>query len=229
MLEARHITHAPGGKAVVLDDVGLSVAPGERVALVGPSGAGKTTLCRIVAGYERPDSGEVLVDGVSLPLKGRCPVQLIGQHPEQALDPRMTIAASLSEALGDAGDGGGGRKSGNRKETFSTDRKSVPLGGSFSAAQGGLLERIGVCLEWLDRYPRELSGGELQRICIARALLARPRYLVADEITTSLDALTQARIWEAVLEEADARDMGLLIVTHSPALTARLATRVVRL
>ncbi len=196
MLEARHITHAPDGRTVVLNDVSLTVAPDERVALMAPSGAGKTTLCRIMAGYVRPDVGEVLVDGAPLPRKGRCPVQSIGQHPEHALDPRMTIAASLAEA---------------------------------GEVDEELLHRVGIRAEWMGRYPRELSGGELQRICIARALLAHPRYLVADEITTSLDALTQARIWNTVLEEAAGRSMGLLIVTHSPALTERLATRVVNL
>lgn len=227
MLEARHITHAPGGKAVVLDDVSLTVEPGERVALVAPSGGGKTTLCRIVAGYEQPDAGEVLVDGAPLPRKGRCPVQLIGQHPEQALDPRMTIAASLAEALADVGSESEAND-GEEVRTRSTARRGA-LRAHFDVAQHDLLERIGIRPEWLCRYPRELSGGELQRICIARALLARPRYLVADEITTSLDAVTQARIWHAVLEEAAARTMGLLLVTHSPALTHRLATRIVSL
>lgn len=196
MLEGRHITYAPDSKATVLHDVSLTVAPEERVALVAPSGAGKTTLCRILAGYLRPDSGEVLVDGVPLPSMGRCPVQLIGQHPELSLDPRMTVAASLAEA------------------------------GETDAA---LLERVGVQRQWMGRYPRELSGGELQRICIARALLAQPRYLVADEMTTSLDAVIQARIWAVVLEELAANGAGLLMVTHSPALTQRLATRVVQL
>lgn len=196
MLEGRHITYAPDSKTTVLHDVSLTVAPEERVALVAPSGAGKTTLCRILAGYLRPDSGEVLVDGAPLPRMGRCPVQLISQHPELSLDPRMTVAASLAEA------------------------------GETDAA---LLERVGVQRQWMGRYPRELSGGELQRICIARALLAQPRYLVADEMTTSLDAVTQARIWAVVLEELAANGAGLLMVTHSPALTQRLATRVVQL
>lgn len=195
MLEARHITYAPDGKTPVLEDVSLTVEAGERVALVAPSGAGKTTLCRILSGYEKPDAGEVLVDGLPLPERGRCPVQLIAQHPEGDLDPRMTIAGSLAEA---------------------------------GEPDEALFERVGLRPTWMERYPRELSGGELQRICIARALLARPRYLVADEITTSLDAITQACIWQAVTEEASRHAMGLLIVTHSPMLAERVATRIVR-
>ena len=82
---------------------------------------------------------------------------------------------------------------------------------------------------WLSRYPHELSGGELQRFCIARALAANPRYLVADEVSTMLDALTQAQIWRFLMDETSRRGIGLVFVSHSPALTDRIATRVVRL
>ena len=79
------------------------------------------------------------------------------------------------------------------------------------------------------RLPNELSGGELQRFCIARALGAHPSYLIADEVSTMLDAVTQAQIWRALVAEAEARAMGLIFVSHSPALASRLATRVVEL
>ena len=75
----------------------------------------------------------------------------------------------------------------------------------------------------------ELSGGEMQRFCIARALGAHPSYLIADEVSTMLDAVTQAQIWRALVAEAEARAMGLIFVSHSPALAFRLATRVVEL
>lgn len=195
MLEARDITFGYG-KQPVLEDVSLSVTPDERVAIVAPSGAGKTTLCRILAGYERPQAGTVTVDGAPLPETGRCPVQLIGQHPELFFDPRMTLGASLAEA---------------------------------GAPTEELLDRFDVREEWLTRYPSELSGGELQRSCIVRALAAEPRYLIADEMSVMLDAITQARIWHELLTEADRRSMGLVIVSHSPALTERIATRVVEL
>ena len=193
MLEARNITFGYGKQAPVFEGVSLTVAPDERVALVAPSGAGKTTLCRVLAGYERPQAGTVMVDGTPLPEKGRCPVQLIGQHPELFFDPRMTLGASLAEA-------------GN------------------STAE--LRERFEVREEWLTRYPSELSGGELQRLCIVRALAAEPRYLIADEMSVMLDAITQARIWHELLVEADCRSMGLVVVSHSPALTGHIATRI---
>ena len=168
MLEARGITYAhPGAREPLYRDFDLAVGPGERVALSAPSGFGKTTLCRLLAGYERPQSGKILVDGVPLPRRGTCPVQLILQHPETAVDPRMRMS--------------------------------------------------------------ELSGGELQRFCIARALMANPRYLVADEISTMLDAVTQAQIWRFLVTETKKRDVGLVFVSHSPALAERIATRTIDL
>lgn len=198
MLEGRHLSVAFDGRPV-LDDVSLAVAPGERVQLAAPSGTGKTTLCRVLAGYLAPRTGEVLVDGSPLPKRGPCPVQLIGQHPELTLDPRMRMAASLAEC------------------------------GASEEELGRLRELLGIRDAWLSRYPHELSGGEMQRFCIARALGAHPSYLIADEVSTMLDAVTQAQIWQALVAEAEARAMGLIFVSHSPALASRLATRVVEL
>ena len=196
MLEARGITYTyPGAARALYQGFDLAVAPDERVALCAPSGFGKTTLCRLLAGYERPQAGEVLVDGEPLPRRGACPVQMIWQHPEAAVDPRMRMGATLAEA------------------------GEVP---------GRLLDDLGIQKRWLSRYPHELSGGELQRFCIARALAANPRYLVADEVSTMLDALTQAQIWRFLMDETSRRGIGLVFVSHSPALTDRIATRVVQ-
>ena len=197
MLEARGITYAyPGAARALYQGFDLAVAPDERVALCAPSGFGKTTLCRLLAGYERSQAGEILVDDAPLPRRGACPVQMIWQHPEAAVDPRMRMGATLAEA------------------------GEVP---------GRLLDDLGIQKRWLSRYPHELSGGELQRFCIARALAANPRYLVADEVSTMLDALTQAQIWRFLMDETSRRGIGLVFVSHSPALTDRIATRVVRL
>lgn len=197
MLEARDIAYAyPGARDPLYRGFNLAVDAHERVALSAPSGFGKTTLCRLLAGYERPHKGEILVDGAPLPKRGACPVQLVFQHPEKAVDPRMRMARTLEEA-GDVSE--------------------------------RMLDDLGIRREWLRRYPHELSGGELQRFCIARALAANPRYLVADEISTMLDAVTQAQIWRFLADEADRRGIGLVFVSHSPALVDRIATRVVRL
>lgn len=193
MLEARNLTFRYGKRTpLVLDGLSLEVRSGERVHVDAPSGHGKTTLCKLLAGYERPQAGGVYVDGAPLAQRGVCPVQLIGQHPERMLDPRMRMSASLAEA---------------------------------GKAPVALLERLGIREEWLSRFPHELSGGEMQRFCIARALMANPRYLIADEVSTMLDAVTQAQIWHVLLEEADTRNLGLIFTTHSTALAKRLATR----
>lgn len=196
MLEARDISFGYVKGEPLYEGFSFSVESGERVALVAPSGFGKTTLCRLLAGYETPWSGEVLCDDAPLPTVGPCPVQLIGQHPELAVDPRLRMEKTLSEA------------------------GEVP---------DGLLEALGIRPEWLRRYPHELSGGELQRFCIARAIASRPRYLIADEVSTMLDALTQAQIWHFLLDWQTDSGAGMVLVTHSPALLDRLATRVVSL
>ena len=193
MLEACNLAFAyPGSAEAVFDGFSASFDAGERVALVAPSGFGKTTLCRLLAGFEEPTAGEVLCDGQPLPSRGACPVQLVSQHPEQAIDPRMRLADTLAEA-GDVDE--------------------------------GLLRALEIRDEWFGRFPHELSGGELQRFCIARAVAAHPRYLIADEISTMLDAVSQARIWSFLLEVARREGLGLVFVSHSPALVARLATR----
>ena len=183
----------PGGPELY-DGLSLEVAPGERVALTAPSGTGKTTLCRLLAGFLTPTSGDVLVDGALLApierLHGKpSPVQLLWQHPEQAFDPRLRIGRSIPDGVDD------------------------------------LICAFGVRPEWLTRRPHELSGGELMRLAMARALACRPRYLIADESTAMLDAVTQAELWH-VLMELQARDgWGLVLVSHSPALLSRVATR----
>ena len=180
----------------VLHQVSLEVAPGERVALRAPSGFGKTTLCQIMAGYVKPSQGQVLVDGERLPRRGVCPVQMIWQHPERVLDPRMRMGRALAQA---------------------------------GAVDEQVMDELGIRREWMDRFPHELSGGELQRFCIARALGANPRYLIADEISTMLDALTQAQLWRFLRDEAERRGLGMVVVSHSPALLEQVATRVVDL
>ena len=92
-----------------------------------------------------------------------------------------------------------------------------------------MLEVLHIQPGWLHRYPQELSGGELQRFCIARALGPRTRYLLCDEITAMLDLITQAQIWQFLLEEAQRRELGLLVVSHNSTLLERICSRIVTL
>lgn len=197
LVEAREVSfsYECAKSKKILDHVNFAIDAGERVALVGPSGCGKSTLSKLLAGYLRPQSGEVLLDGKHLPQTGYCPIQLIYQHPEKAVNPRWKLGRTLTERW-------------KPDETF--------------------LARMGIESEWLSRYPAELSGGELQRFCIARVMGPETRCVIADEMTAMLDVITQAQIWEVMLEIVEQRKMGLLAVTHSMELAERICTRIVR-
>lgn len=216
-LEAREVTfYYPGKKKhPVLDHVNLTIAPGERVGLKGKSGRGKTTLCRLLAGYEAPKGGQILLDGKEVrAYRGVCPVQMIWQHPETAVDPRLRMKETLAEA--------GIRLSGTIKsDPAKNDEETL--------RDRELLDRLGIREEWLDRFPSELSGGELQRFCLARALRPGVRFLLCDEITAMLDLVTRAWIWNCLMEEAKKRGLGLLVVSHDEKLLGKVCTRVVEL
>lgn len=180
----------------ILKDISLQVESGERVGIVAPSGYGKSTLSKILAGYREPSSGKVLIDGNPLPKKGYCPVQMISQHPELAVNPRWKMEKILNES-------------------WNPDEE--------------LLKKMGIEHSWLTRWPSELSGGELQRFCIARVLSPKTKFLLCDEITTMLDVVTQAQIWQLLLEIAEERNLGMIIITHNKALAERVCTRLIDL
>ena len=102
-------------------------------------------------------------------------------------------------------------------------RKVLEEGGRL---QETLLTSLGIERAWLERYPRELSGGELQRFCVARALMSNAAFLICDEISTMLDVITQAQIWRVVCSEAEKRNMGIVVITHNHQLARRLCSRV---
>ncbi|MGI5946108.1 MAG: ABC transporter ATP-binding protein [Lachnospiraceae bacterium] len=197
-LEAKEISFRyRSGTRQILNQFSLEIDSGERVGLIAPSGFGKTTFCKILAGFEKPDAGEVLLDGKPLKEFGSyCPVQMIWQHPEFAVNPRRRMKTVLEE-----GD-------------HISDR---------------IIQGLGIEEDWLNRFPSELSGGELQRFCIARALGERTRFLLADEITTMLDLITQSQIWQFLLEETKRREIGLLAVSHSQPLIDKICTRKVEM
>ena len=171
----------------------IALVPGQITGLSGPSGCGKTTFGKIMSGFFNPVSGSILVDGKTLPAKGYCPVQMILQNPELAVNPKWRI------------------------------RKIIQEGNSHADA---LIKELGLDPEWLTRFPHELSGGELQRIIFARALGPGTRYLIADEISTMLDAVTQAQIWNMLLKLAKKKNIGVLAISHDSALLDRTCDRV---
>lgn len=192
MLEVKNVSfsYVKGGNPV-LENVSFSVEPGERLGILAPSGFGKTTLLKVLGGYEKPDEGAVLIDGEPLPKRGYSPVQMVWQHPEKAVNPRRKMREVLKE--------------GNQ-----IDERIV--------------ERLGIEEDWKNRYPQELSGGELQRFCIARALGEGTRYLLADEISTMLDFITQGQIWNFLIEETRRRQIGMVVVSHSQPLLDYVCT-----
>lgn len=198
ILEARNISFRYGEKSrEILKDFSLKAESTERVGLVAPSGFGKTTLCKILSGYEKPDSGQVLLDGKPLDFYGSyCPVQLIWQHPEQAINPRLRMRSVLEEG-----------------DNVSPD----------------LIKRLGIEADWMNRFPAELSGGEMQRFCIARALGQRTQFLLVDEISTMLDLITQSQIWHFLMDETEKRKIGMIVVSHSQELLEKVCTRIVDL
>lgn len=196
LLEANHISFRYRQGPWILKDVTLSVGEGERVGLVGPSGYGKSTLSKILAGYIKPVAGQVLLDGKELPEAGYSPVQLIYQHPEKAINPLWRMKDILNEGW-------------------------VP--------DQYTLDSMGIEQGWLERWPSELSGGEMQRFCIARVLGPKTRFLIADEMSTMLDVITQAQIWELMLRIVEDRRMGLIVVTHNAALAQKVCTRIISL
>ena len=195
-LKASKINFKYNEDRYVLKDIDFYVNSGEVVGLVAPSGFGKTTLAKILAGYITPESGEVVIEGCRREKNGYNPVQLIFQHPEKSVNPKWKMKKIINE--------------------------------SFSPSKE-LIEAMGIKEGWMNRWPSELSGGELQRFCVIRALSPKTKFLIADEMTTMLDAITQAQIWNVVLDYARKNDIGVVVISHEKALVEKICDRVVNL
>ncbi len=211
MLEARGLSRSFSPGSALLDRIDLTVAPGEWVAIVGESGSGKSTLLNVIAGLDRPEAGEVRLDGKavdyadddSLALWRRRHLGFVFQAFH--LLPYLTVAENVALPLALLGAGAG-----ERGERASALLASVGLGG---------LER---------RRPATLSGGEMQRAAIARALVHSPRLLLADEPTGNLDEGAAGAVLDCLGDAVRRAGAAALMVTHSRLAAAR-ADRVLRL
>ena len=192
-----------------VSDVSLDLRPGETLAVVGESGSGKTTLARLLAGLEPPSSGELLLDGRPLRFRRtaaqRRDLQMVFQDPFSSLNPRHCVADLLSEA--------------------------PRVHGLVSRAESRafalrLLERVGLPPEAADRFPHEFSGGQLQRISIARALALRPRILLCDEPVSALDVSVQAQILNLLADLREEFRPAVLFITHDLGVVRSIADRV---
>lgn len=218
MLSAEHITktfRSGGERVAAVQRASLRLDPGGRLALVGPSGSGKSTLAQVMAMLLAPDSGSVTVDGDRVTVWGvRCSrelrhrVQLIWQAPRQAVDPRLRVGDAILEPLAASA----------MLPAEASER--VALLTSWAT-------RVGLTHDLLERFPHEVSEGQLQRACLARALTVRPRYLICDELSSMLDVSTQAALLEAIVAVQEEQELGVLLITHDKILAESWCERTV--
>ena len=216
LLSARGLVVAYGRSAspAVLHDVDIRVGKGETVGIVGESGSGKTTLGRALLGLVRPLAGSIVFDGndvTALDERARRPLrrrmQMIFQDPMSSLNPRHTIGRILVEPVLLHG-----------------------LAKSRAAALSlvhGVLDRVGLSRSTVDRYSYELSGGQRQRVGIARAVVLRPDFVLADEIVSGLDVSTQAQVLRLLKELTGEMHLALAFISHDLSVIRSICQRVV--
>lgn len=211
LIETRGLYRRYGG-VVAVDRVSFSIAEGSIVALVGPSGSGKSTLARMLVRLEEPDGGEIRFEGGDvLRLKGpallgfRERVQLVFQDAAATLNPRMPAQEIVAEPLEI-------RSQGTKIERR---RRAIDL-----------MEQVGIRARDAGRFPDEFSGGQRQRLALARALALRPRLLILDEALSGLDLSVRAQIVNLLADLQEARGLTYLHITHDLALAERMADRI---
>ncbi|MEM5451637.1 ABC transporter ATP-binding protein [Paraburkholderia guartelaensis] len=198
--QVSHRFDTPKGPLAVLDDVTLSVAPGEFVALLGPSGCGKSTLLRLVAGLEPATQGRVLQDGA--PIERPDPSRVV-VFQDPTLYPWRRVRANVALGL-------------QARGVIKQERKRVDVE----------LERVGLT-EFADAFPHQLSGGMSQRVALARALVNDPRLLVLDEPLGKLDSLTRLAMQSELVDLWQRDRFSALLVTHDVEEALFLAQRVI--
>ncbi|SCC79288.1 ABC transporter ATP-binding protein [Bifidobacterium commune] len=207
------------GRQIAVDEVNIEVHSGQCLALIGGSGSGKSTLMRILLGLDKPTSGVVTFDGELVEGRRSAGYQalrrdssLVFQNPFTSLDPRWTVFRSMAEPLNIRL----GRHS--RKNSLDIDRKtreSLSLVGLDPA-------------EFLERYPADLSGGQAQRVAVARALMTDPKLIVADEPMSAVDVVARLQILEALAAIRQARpETSVIVISHDLGVVQRIADRIV--
>lgn len=200
----------------VLNSVSLKIAPGESLALVGESGSGKSTLGRVVSGLLKPDSGQVAMDGLDIYAAGkkandnlRNRISIVFQDYTTSVNPRFRVGDIVGESL---------------RVLFRAGRIGK---GSRRSQIEDLLEQVGLPADYAARFPHELSGGQLQRVCIARAVAVKPELIVLDEAISSLDASTQTQVMDLLSELRRQHGFSYLFITHDLTAVTYMCDRVI--
>jgi peptide/nickel transport system ATP-binding protein len=206
VLEARAVT-AGHGSRVVLSEVELAVGRGECLAVLGVSGVGKSTLARCLVGLHRPDGGTVALHGVPLARDvrartraQRAAIGLVAQNPAEALHPRQDVRTALARPL--------------------RLLRGITARADQDAEVSRLLDAVRLEPSLATRLPGELSGGQRQRVALARALAAEPDVLICDEVTSALDAETQAGVLDLLGDLRARLGLAVILITHDPAVAA---------
>lgn len=215
LLLAEHVTktYRKGARQTeALADVSLCLRPGEILGIVGESGSGKSTLLRLIGCLEHPDAGRIFLDGKEITkcrTQDICEdVQMIFQDAGASFPPRRRIGDVLQEAV---------RQVGHCAKTEANARCLE------------LVEQVGLPAAFLERYPEELSGGQCQRMAIARALAGNPRLLLCDECTSALDVMAQKQVLELLQTLNKRQGFGILFVSHDRNVVERFCDRAIEI
>jgi peptide/nickel transport system ATP-binding protein len=198
---------------LAVEGVSLAITPGQNLGLVGESGSGKTTLLRLLLGLAQPTRGRVLFDGEPLDLRDRSrvrefrrSVQTVFQDPYSSLDPRQRVGRIVGEPV--------------RSLRIASGREA-------DAMVAEALRSVGLSPSAASHYPHEFSGGQRQRIAIARAIVSRPRVLLADEPVSALDVITRSQVIALLAELGASRDLTVLLVSHDLGVVGSLCQRTI--
>lgn len=203
-------------KQTVLNGVSLKLKKGECLGIIGESGSGKSTLGKVILGLHKPEKGEVVIDGMKLYGKKykmkniRYDISVVFQDYVSSVNPRFTVMSALDEAI--------------NVHIINTGEKLDKINRRNMAIE--LLNNVGLNEGFLNRYPHELSGGQLQRVCIARAVAIHPKVILLDEAVSSLDVSTQTQVMDYLIKLRKIYQFSYIFITHDLSTITYLCDRV---